>query len=254
MGDCAHRRRRKASLLNLRKIRKFNARRVKKTRKAHGEERMKPLSDSPLYEACHGFKEERSNARFFSVLFAAFILLFAFFSWWESAFGGVIVDGGSMKQTLYDGEKLLMQYAKDKDVKRGEVIVIYVGNYEECKNVSSGFLIKRLIAIEGDKVRCQDGQIEIEYAGTSGWKKLNEPYAYYGDYRLDYDFAEYEVGAGEIFFLGDNRSGKGTSVDSRFKEGMSHLNGLYKSADIYGVVPSWAIEYQETLSTIFFLK
>ena len=72
---------------------------------------MKPLSDSPLYEACHGFKEERSNARFFSVLFAAFILLFAFFSWWKSAFGGVIVDGSSMKQTLYDGEKLLALFS-----------------------------------------------------------------------------------------------------------------------------------------------
>lgn len=213
---------------------------------------MKPLSDSPLYEAQHGFKEQRANAWFFSVLLALFIVFFAFFGWWRSSFGGVIVDGSSMQQTLNDGQTLLMRYANGYKAKRGDVIVIYVGDYEECANVKGDYLIKRLIAIEGDAVRCQDGQIEIKYAGTDEWKALNEPYANYGDYRMNYDFAEYEVGEGEIFFLGDNRSGKGTSMDSRFQEGMSHLDRLYKSADIYGVVPSWAIEHHQILSTIFF--
>lgn len=213
---------------------------------------MKPLSESPLYEARHGFKEQRANARFFSVLLALFIAVFAFFSWWRSNFGGVIVDGSSMQQTLKDGQTLLMRYAKGYKASRGDVIVIYVGDYEECANVRGKYLIKRLIAIEGDKVRCDNGQIEICYAGETEWKKLNEPYAYYGNYRFEYDFAEYEVGEGEIFFLGDNRSGKGTSVDSRFQEGMSHLDRLYKSENIYGVVPSWAIEHHQILSTIFF--
>lgn len=214
----------------------------------------KPLSDSELYEARHGFKERRSNARFFGTILAIFILFLCFSAWWTGSFGGVVVDGSSMNQTLYDGERLLMRYAKDYEVKRGDVIVVYVGDYEECESVNGDFLIKRLIAIEGDKVRCQDGQIEIQYAGTEKWQKLNEPYAHYGSYRFEYDFAEYEVGEGEIFFLGDNRSGRGSSVDSRYQEGMSHLDRLYKKADIYGVVPAWAIEHNQILSKIFFRK
>ena len=66
------------------------------------------------------------------------------------------------------------------------------------------------------------------------------------------DFEEYEVGEGEIFFLGDNRQ---NSLDSRYKEeyGGSHLsNGLYKAEDIYGVVPDWAIAYKTPLEWLFF--
>lgn len=212
----------------------------------------KPLSDSELYEARHGFKESRSNARFLCVIFCIFLFFLSLGAWWTSNFGGVVVDGSSMYKTLYDGEKLLMRYAKNYKASRGDVIVIYVGGYEECESVNGEFLIKRLIATEGDKVRCQDGQIEIQYAGRESWEKLNEPYAYYANYRSDYDFAEYPVGKGEIFFLGDNRSGKGSSMDSRYQENLSHLDCLYKEADIYGVVPAWAIEHHEILSKIFF--
>ncbi len=215
---------------------------------------IKPLSDSELYELRHGDKERRSNARFLCAILSAFILFMAFSAWWTGSFGGVVVDGSSMNQTLYDGETLLMKYAKRGAAQRGDVIVIYVGGYEECKSVKGDFLIKRLIAIEGDKVRCDNGRIEIMYAGESEWTELNEPYAYYGNYRFDYDFAEYTVGAGEIFFLGDNRSGKGSSVDSRYQEDMSHLEKLYKETDIYGIVPAWAIEHHQILSKIFFRR
>ena len=253
MGSCARRRGRKTQVFNLREIRQLNARRIKKAGETDGSKGMnKTLSDSELYEARHGFKERRSNARFVYAIFLIFILFFSFSAWWTSNFGGVIVDGNSMNQTLYDGEKLLMRYASGYKANRGDVIVVYVGNYEECDSVKGEFIIKRLIATEGDKVRCDNGQIEICYAGESEWKKLNEPYAYYANYRFDYDFAEYEVGVGEIFFLGDNRSGRGSSLDSRYQEGLSHLNCLYKEADIYGIVPAWAIEHHQILSKIFF--
>ncbi|MBQ7368912.1 MAG: signal peptidase I [Clostridia bacterium] len=215
---------------------------------------IKPLSDSELYEFRHGDKERRSNARFLCVILSLFIAFLTFSAWWTGAFGGVVVDGSSMNQTLYDGETLLMKYAKRDEAKRGDIIVVYVGGYEECKSVKGDFLIKRLIAIEGDKVRCDNGQIEIMYAGTSEWTELSEPYAYYGNYRFEYDFAEYTVGENEIFFLGDNRSGKGSSVDSRYQEGMSHLEKLYQETDVYGIVPAWAIEHHEILSKIFFRR
>ena len=253
MGNRARRRGRKTQVYNLRKIRQLNSRRIKKTRKRDGGEGMnKTLSDSQLYEWRHGFKEQRLSGYLTCAILVVFILFLSFIGWWTSSFGGVMIDGSSMNQTLHDGEKLLMRYADGHQAKRGDVIVIYVGDYEECKNVKGKFLIKRLIAKEGDKVRCDNGQIEIQYAGETEWKKLNEPYAYYANYRFEYDFAEYEVGEGEIFFLGDNRSGKGSSLDSRFQEGLSHLDKLYKETDVYGIVPAWAIEYRESLSKIFF--
>ena len=59
------------------------------------------------------------------------------------------------------------------------------------------------------------------------------------------------MGEGEIFFLGDNRN---ISMDSRYKEDMSHLDRLYKETDIYGIVPQWAIDKQEDLEKIFFWR
>ena len=253
MGSGAGRRRRKTSVFNLREIRQLNARRVKKTRETNGSKGMnKPLTDNELYEFRHRFKEQRLSGYLTCAVLIVFILFLSFIAWWTGSFGGVEVDGNSMNQTLYDGEKLLMRYAKGNKAKRGDVIVIYVGGYEECESVNGDFLIKRLIATEGDKVRCENGQIEIQYAGKTEWERLNEPYAYYANYRFHYDFEEYEVGEGEIFFLGDNRSGHGSSLDSRFKEDLSHLDRLYKEADIYGIVPAWAIEHHQTLSKIFF--
>ena len=142
------------------------------------------------------------------------------------------------------------------ELERGDIIVVYVGNYPECKSITGGELIKRLIATEGDKVKCKDGQISIMYSGTNEYVLLNESYAYYGGMpgqdATDYDFSEYVVGEGEIFFLGDNRL---NSVDSRYKESSgSHLIGrLYETTDVYGVVPTWAMEYKDILCNLFFL-
>ena len=173
------------------------------------------FTDNELYEEQHRFKERRSNARFFVIVVACILLLLGFRWWWTSTFGGVVIDGSSMNPTLYHGEKLLMKYTdEESEVKRGDVIVVYVGDYEECRTVSSGFLIKRLIAIEGDVVKCIDGQVYIMYAGTDEYVALDEPYAYYRteETKANYDFGPYEVGEGEIFFLGDNRN---NSTDSR---------------------------------------
>ena len=201
--------------------------------------------------------EKKKSSYGFYIFLAVFaVLVFGFRIWWSNSFGGVQVDGASMNQTLQDGESLLMRYVKDgQGLKRGDVIVVSVGDYAEFANSDVDYIIKRLIAIEGDKVKCTDGQVSICYAGTQEYVPLEESYAYYGGIvglnEYDYDFAEYTVGEGEIFFLGDNRL---NSCDSRYKEhGGSHLNGkLYKAVDVYGVVPDWAIEHRETLANIFF--
>ncbi len=203
--------------------------------------------------AMQGKSEQRGNIIFYTLLALMLIGAMIFRHYWENTFGGVVVDGASMNQTLQDGDELLMKKLKDvDDLQRGDVIVVKVSEYEEFAGSSTQYLIKRLIAMEGDAVRCIDGQIEIRYAGTTEYVALEETYAYYYQSPESYDFAEYEVGVDEIFFLGDNRQ---NSCDSRYKEvGGSHLDRLYKEQDVYGVVPDWAIENRSWLRKIFFWK
>ena len=190
-------------------------------------------------EFTFGEEERKSNFRFFAVFLCVLFLLLFLWNAFVSAFGVIIVDGNSMNLTLTDGQKLLMRFTTENyQAKRGDVIIVDVKKYNLKDSYGNpiDFLIKRLIAVEGDKVRCTDGQVEICYAGTSKYVPLDEPYAYYEE---SYDFAEYTVDAGEIFFLGDNRT---DSKDSRYQEGLSQLNDLYKADDIFGVVPAWTIK------------
>lgn len=211
------------------------------------------MREDKLGEGLLGDNRQRKSDNFFwGFLFVLIILAFAFFGariYISKHFSGVIVKGTSMNTTLYDGERLIMRYTDESHkAERGDIIIVYVGDYEECSNVDGGHLIKRLIAVEGDKVQCQDGQIRIQYKGTSDWKALYEPYAYYGvndGYKSSYDFATYTVGKGEVFFLGDNRSSDDSSLDSRYQEGKSHLQDkLYKESDIIGYIPNWALKRQ----------
>lgn len=226
----------------------------------------KSLQDSDLFELRHKWKETRSNVRFYTVIFIIVMLFLLVGSFFTSNFGFVQVDGRSMVNTLWDGEYLLSyRMWSTKQLKRGDVIVVYVGDYPEIQAENAGkkelektkYLIKRLIALEGDIVRCEDGQISICYAGTYDentpreeyvFEPLDESgYAYYDSYetKMHYDFKEeYVVESGEIFFLGDNR---GNSLDSRYNEGYSHLDRLYKAKDVTAIVPDWAIKHQDVI-------
>ena len=211
----------------------------------------KSLKDTELYEERFGFKERNSVFRYLIVLLAIFLLIFGVRIYFTQAFGGVVVDGESMNNTLADGQRLLMRPTSEKyKADYGDVIVVYVGDYEEFQGKNEpDYLIKRLIAKGSDKVYCTDGQVYVQYGGEGEFVPLNEPYAYYRNGKLNYNFPLYEVGEDEVFFLGDNRQ---NSMDSRYPTYSKLKDKLYKEEDICGVVPDWAIEYDGVLNFFFF--
>ena len=143
------------------------------------------------------------------------------------------IPSGSMENTLQVNDRVGVNKfgALVSDIKRGEVVVFrdpanwLSPNYDDSSGIrkvikdslvfvgvlpdpSKQYLIKRVIGVGGDKVRCcgKDGKIEVN--GVS----INEPYIYEGDKPSDSEF-EVEVPQGFIWVMGDHR---GASADSRF--------------------------------------
>ena len=143
------------------------------------------------------------------------------------------IPSGSMENTLQVNARVGVNKfgALFSDIKRGEVVVFrdpanwLSPNYDDSSGIrkvikdslvfvgvlpdpSKQYLIKRVIGVGGDKVRCcgKDGKIEVN--GVS----INEPYIYEGDKPSDSEF-EVEVPQGFIWVMGDHR---GASADSRF--------------------------------------
>ncbi len=221
--------------------------------------REKDLKDSEIYELRFGWKEKRSNNRFMLVFALAMLALVSFVFWFHANFSGVQVSGPSMQKTLMGGEYLLMKEVRGGEgFTYGDVVVVSVEHYPEIQKLNekkaekdkTKFLIKRVIAMEGDKVKFEKGEMWLwkDYESGGGYEKLNEPYAYYSN-KSRYECSEYTVGEGEVFFLGDNRN---ASLDSRYLDDNSHLSDLYKATDICGVVPNWAIRNHALLELMFF--
>ncbi len=135
------------------------------------------------------------------------------------------VRHSSMKNTLFDGDLIFVDklFVYTGGIRNGDIIV-FVENKEIntsfAKRVSFLFddymakfskdkdntrLVKRVIAIEGDKVDIVDGEVFVNDV------KINEPYVEQmtGKGNLDYPMM---VGKDEFFVLGDNRE---VSRDSR---------------------------------------
>ncbi len=247
-------RRRKVAMREVRKVREFDKGRFKEKSKIgiNGRRITMYEKEWASREEIENEKEYRSNYWFYSILVLLMLAVIGFGVYRNKTYGGVTVKGASMEQTLHDGEALLMMKKLSK-VERGDIIIVNVQGYEETKFSDTENIIKRLIAIEGDKVKCEDGVVMLWKAGEDGYERLDEPYAYYSEDMTTYDFAEYTLGEGEIFFLGDNRF---NSLDSRYQEGHSHLKDkLYKQEDIIGYVPDWALEWsvenQKLLKILF---
>lgn len=120
-----------------------------------------------------------------AVLFAFFIRI-------------VGVDGGSMNDTLLDGDHLLLTKAFYTPERGDIVVVTREGNTP---------LIKRVIAVEGDTIEIDAETGEVILNGAV----LDEPYVHYPN--LTYDMnGPVTVPEGHVFVMGDHRN---NSHDSR---------------------------------------
>ena len=112
-------------------------------------------------------------------------------------FTPIKVNGESMVPTLMGGELMILtKYNKD-DINREDIVVVTIQD-------SSGFkedLIKRVIALPGEKVSCEDGIIYVN------GKQRDEKYGV----GVTNDFEAITLGEDEYFVLGDNRE---ISLDS----------------------------------------
>lgn len=160
-------------------------------------------------------KKRKSDFRFIVVL--AFIaLIMAIIATLNTyVFFNVVVDGSSMRPTLSSGDVLVAN--RQAGYERGSIVVI--GGVKEY------WLIKRVIAVEGDNVEIKEGRVYIN------GNELDEPYLSSSAYTDELDWETCTLGEDEIFYLGDNRT---NSSDSR-------SYGVCKERNIVGVVEGWSL-------------
>ncbi len=109
------------------------------------------------------------------------------------------IPSGSMENILMVGDRVLVnrQSYRFGSPKQGDIIVFTTPQEPGVD------LIKRVIAVGGDRVRIENGQVFVND------KPLKEPYI-----RKDsHNFQERVVPSGTMFVLGDNRP---NSLDSRY--------------------------------------
>ena len=115
----------------------------------------------------------------------------------------VIVNGPSMQETLHTNDILILR--RTDKINRYEIVL---ANYNGDK------LIKRVMGIPSDKIKCVSGIIYVN----------NEEVSNYG-YGTSFDFQQVILGDDEYFLIGDNRE---DSLDSRYF-------GPVNKSDISGV-------------------
>lgn len=106
------------------------------------------------------------------------------------------VDGASMENTLFDGERLFVDKLtyRFRGPQRGEIIVL---------NMPGRRFIKRVIAVEGDMVQERNGVIMVNGV------RIDEPYV---QNKTNMNWGPVLVPEGHVWVMGDNRP---RSDDSR---------------------------------------
>lgn len=115
-----------------------------------------------------------------------------------------IVDGASMDPTFKTGEYLIVDELSYhfQSPERGSVLI-----FKYPKDPRKSF-IKRVIGLPGETVSISDGEVTIFNKENPDGLVLDEPYVKFSKAET----ADFVLGQGEYFVMGDNRLG---SADSR---------------------------------------
>jgi len=191
----------------------------------HAEEPQVPVSDSP---------EEKMNwGRFALDIIETLVLAVILFLGINAISARVRVDGFSMRPTLEDGEFVLVSKLNYQfgSVQRGDIIVFHFPMDPTQE------LIKRVIGLPGDHILVNAGKVSVN------GQVLDEPYiaaapTYSG---------EWDVPAGQLFVLGDNRN---DSSDSHSWGFLPSEKVVGKAIVIYWPPPMWkTIKHKDLLVT-----
>ena len=129
------------------------------------------------------------------------VLFLGGFAWGAYQYQPYTVPTDSMTPTISAGERVLAQRIDGGEVRRGDVVVFEDARWGDLP------MLKRVVAVGGDKVVCCDARGRLTVNGTS----IEEPYRSGGKRASPTDFSA-TVPAGRLFLLGDKRD---SSLDSR---------------------------------------
>ena len=177
------------------------------------------------------------------------------------------IPSGSMENTLQVGDRIAVNKFANffSDIKRGEVVVFrdpaqWLGQapvetgsrpvvFMKEALVTVGilpdpakqYLIKRVVGVGGDHVKCCDAKGDLEVNGVS----VNEPYIFAGNKPSDSNF-DITVPKNYIWVMGDHRA---ASADSRFHTDDLH-KGMVPLSDVTGraVAVVWPLSHIKFLS------
>ncbi|MBQ7669493.1 MAG: signal peptidase I [Clostridia bacterium] len=135
-------------------------------------------------------------AEIFVLCTACIVILFSVF------IRMTVVDGDSMKNTLIDGEYLLVQdtfYTPE----RGDIVVVNDVSKTSIGTLYAKPLVKRVIAVGGDTIQIKSGVVYVN--GVA----LDEPYI--RETMEPTDMKAITLDEHEVFVMGDNRNQSGDS-------------------------------------------
>ena len=193
-------------------------------------------------------RESRASFIVLCVLFALVVIILIFDLLRMRYLLIVEVKGDSMLDTLYGGERVGADYeggdivyaVRGTSAARGDIVILDTSQsdaYDPYGHAvfTADTVIKRIIATQGDSVKCVGGVVWLKQVGGE-YVALDEPYTR----GVTPDFEEVVLDEGEIFFLGDNRTQSADSQDM-----VANGYELLTTDSILGIVPAWAVSIKE---------